>query len=250
MVRKFMAVPGGYQRLEDEGERRNRLINHAVMIARFLVVVGMLSIVIIMISMPLLAFTPEGFYQDGMFNFISNGFRKHNWQASLIFSTAEACVGFVRTVGILLYVDYDKEHAGWRTVLCLALLPITLMASIMTMRIDDAPDYHLWYAAVWIITGWMFHLMVTSFNSNFSKENVGPYSSWCPLISKGIVTVGILAGIEFGSAMGKYVADHNNGIQNLDAWLAAGIGEYITAETLAANDFLLAYTIFTHVFFT
>jgi hypothetical protein len=188
------------------------------------------------ICMPLLAFTPEGLYsEDGWFNFISDGFRKHPWQATVLFSTAETCIGFVRLVGILLFVDQGRAVISWKTKVCILLLPITIIASIMTIQINAAPDYHIVYAVIWIGSSALFHLLVTSFNPAFQK-----HVPWVVgAASKLLVSTAILVGIVFG---GFAITGRMD--QDRDSRRTAGILEYITAESLAVNDLLLNLVLF------
>jgi hypothetical protein len=195
-------------------------------------IIGMtyLSVVCLTVAIPVLSSVPGGFYDsNGMFKFISIGFKQHSALASFIWGVCSTFIGFTRLISIVLYV-----RSPLRAIVYVLILTVTMGSGIVTVRYDEVVDYHVAAAATWIASSLIFYGVVAAFNSAYSEVNggVGMKIVWVLNIISALLFLGFI--IRFN----QYGRDPND-------FTVAGINEYITAFLILVMDFLLAFSIHT-----
>lgn len=196
----------------------------------FIVTMTYISVLCLFLAIPLLASVPGGFFdEDGMFKFISIGFKQHSALASFIWGVCSTFIGFCRLVAIILYV-----RSPLRTILYSLLLTVTMGAGIVTVRYDEVIGMHFVAAALWIASSLAFYAVVGAFNRAYSEVNGG-------LGMKITWSLNIVSALLFMSFIIKY----NAAGRNPSDFLVAGVNEYITAFLILVMDFLLAFSIHT-----
>jgi hypothetical protein len=99
------------------------------------IVMSYLSVMCLGLCMPLFAAVPGGFFdEDGLFKFISIGFKQHTVLASIVYGLAMPCISFMRFLAIIVYVT-----SPFRALLYTILQMICMGAGIVTVRYDATP---------------------------------------------------------------------------------------------------------------
>jgi hypothetical protein len=196
----------------------------------FIMTMTYVSVLCLFISIPVLAAVPGGFFDDdGMFKFISIGFKQHSALASFIWGVCTTFIGFTRFIGIVLYV-----RSPLRTILYSLLITVTMGAGIVTVRYDEVIEMHFVAAALWIISSLFFYGVVGAFNRAYSEVNGG-------LGMKIIWTLNVISATLFL----VFIIKFNVSGRDPADFLAAGVNEYVTAFLILCMDYLLAFSIHT-----
>jgi hypothetical protein len=198
-------------------------------VMRIAITLAYLSVAAIAISMPSLAFYPGGvFDEDGRINFISVGFLKHSFWASLIYGVGSTYIGILRMFGVIIYID-NSRNAGWYMMVML----MGLAAGIGTTRYDEMASIHLISAVLWILSSLAYHGGVTAWNKTFAEAaNKGRTAKVCWLLN----TVFALLLITFMTLATVHT-------ENKQFYLISGIFEYITVGNILVLDTVLIYSI-------
>lgn len=196
----------------------------------FIVNMTYLSVICLCLTIPLLSSVPGGFYdKDGMFKFISIGFKQHSALASFIWGVCTTFIGFTRFIAIVLYV-----RSPLRTILYSLLLTTTMGAGIVTVRYDEVIEMHFAAAGVWITSSLVFYGVVGAFNKAYSEVNRGA-------VMKVFWSLNIVSAVLFLVFLMRF----NTAGRDPNDFLIAGISEYITAFLILVMDLLLAISIHT-----
>lgn len=194
----------------------------------FVIDMTYVSILCLFLAIPLLAAVPGGFYDDdGMFKFISIGFKQHSAVASFIWGVCSTFIGFTRLLAIAFYV-----RSPLMTIFYCLLLTVTMGAGIVTVRYDEVVEYHFVAAGAWIASSLLFYGGVGAWNRAYSAVNVGIGMKivWCLNVITAVLFL-------------VFVIMFNTSGRNKQDFLIAGINEYATAFLILFMDFLLAFSI-------
>jgi hypothetical protein len=194
----------------------------------FIIMSTYASVICLGLCMPILAGVPGGFFDsEGLFKFISIGFKQHTALASLMYGLCMPLIGFMRFFAIIMYIT-----SPFRALLYSVLLVIGLGAGIVTVRYDVVVDLHFVAAAVWISSSLIFYALVGAFNKHYSSVNGG-------LGMKIVWACSIVCAILFLT----FVILFNTSSRDKQYFLIAGVNEYLTAFFILVMDFLMAFSI-------
>lgn len=197
----------------------------------FIILMTYLSITCLIVAIPTMSSVPGGFYDnEGMFKFISIGFKQHSALASFIWGICTTFIVIVRFIGIVMYVRSPRL-----AILYSILLTVTVGAGIVTVRYDEVIDMHFAAAGIWIGSSLVFYGTVGAFNRAYSSVNGGRGM-------KIIWGANVITALMFLAFIIQYNA---NGRKNPGDFTAAGVNEYITAFLILVMDFILAFSIHT-----
>lgn len=202
-------------------------------VMKFVFIMTYVSIAVIAVSAPLLAFLPEGpFASDGMFNFISNGFEKHSSIASFIYGIGTMFIGMCRFLAVIVYV-LDSNKA----ILCCFLIVLCQGTGILTTRIDEVQSMHQVVAGTCLITCIVFQAVVITFNKKYSDASGGGRRT------KVIWGITVITGMVFIIMVATGIW-----LQNTEFRLLTGVAGYFCAEFILVNDFLMTLSLSTTFF--
>ena len=225
---------------EDEAEKNDTIIVDSISSAfqtataqKFMVFVIMmtyLSVVCLAIAIPTMAAVPGGFFdEDGLFKFISIGFKQHSALASFIWGICTTFIILVRFIGIVLYVRSPRL-----AILYSIILTVTMGAGIATVRYDELIDIHFVAAGIWIASSLVFYGTVTAFNRAYSSVNGGRGM-------KIVWSASVLVSILFLA----FIIQYNTNGRSANDFMIAGVNEYLTAFLILVMDFMLSFSIHT-----
>lgn len=189
-----------------------------------------LSVLCLFLCIPMLAAVPGGFFdEDGMFKFISIGFKQHSALSSFIWGMCSTFIGFTRLIAVVLYV-----RSRVRTVVYALLLTVTMGAGFVTVRYDEVVEMHFAAAAVWIASSLLFYGLVGAFNRSYSRVNggIGLKIVWC----LNVVTAALFL---------TFILLFNTSVRSRQYFMIAGMFEYATAFLILFMDFVLAFSVHT-----
>lgn len=123
----------------------------------FMRIFARLSLLMMMVFLPVMAYTPTGLYQDGLFQFISDGFQKHTVAASVLYSMASFCVSICRFERVRRHIQHKLVK-----MFALSLMVTSQLSGLLVTRNDAIPGYHAAFVLVFFISNISFQILLVN----------------------------------------------------------------------------------------
>lgn len=202
----------------------------AVSLLLFIIYMTYFSVLLLFLAIPMLSSVPGGFFDDnGMFKFISIGFKQHSALASFIWGVCTTFIGFTRLLSVVLYIKRPFNAIAYGL-----LITVTMGAGIVTVRYDEVEEMHIAAAGVWIASSLIFYGVVGAFNGIYSQKHggIGMKITWSLNVACALLFL-------------TFIIKFNSAGRNPQDFLIAGINEYATAFLILCMDFQIAFSIHT-----